>query len=76
MGTCKAHPNDNMAPGDSDKKQGISSGLQVASVQDRPLLVVGMIGMIHPNGDEFHPKAPCHWDEIHPNGWRLLAPLG
>ena len=42
----------------------------------RPLLVVGMIGMIHPNGDEFHPKAPCHWDEIHPNGWRLLAPLG
>ena len=42
----------------------------------RPLLVVGMIGMIHPNGDEFHPKAPCHWDEIHPNGWRLLAPVG
>ena len=42
----------------------------------RPLLVVGMIGMIHPNGDESHPKAPCHWDEIHPNGWRLLAPLG
>ena len=37
---------------------------------------IGMTGMIHPNGDEFHPKAPCHWDEIHPNGWRLLAPLG
>ena len=44
--------------------------------EDRLLLVVGMIGMIHPNGDEFHPKALCHWDEIHPNGWRLLAPLG
>ena len=42
----------------------------------RPLLVVGMIGMIHPNGDEFHPMVLCHWDEIHPNGWRLLAPLG
>ena len=43
----------------------------------KPLLVVGMIGMIHPNGDESHPKALAigmgfipmdggclpHWDE-------------